>query len=42
MREIKKGLTLLKMDKKLLALFIALVADTVILVSILTISVVGY
>jgi len=39
MTEIRKGLALLRVDKKLLALFAGLIADTVILVGILAVGI---
>ena len=39
MTEVRKGLALLRVDKKLLALFAGLIADTIFLVSIVSVGI---
>ena len=42
MAEMRKGLTLLRVDKKLLSLLAALVADSIILVGIVAVGIIWY
>ena len=42
MTEIRKGLTLVRVDKKLLALFAGLIVDTIVLVGIVSVGIAWY